>query len=169
MSVKMASVIKTHEIWSKYRDAHPHPSGNKHLVDDALLPVLLPLLPPRADHQPVQASATITRMLIVVESNSQLLQFISDSRFLSWALHIFAFDLAYEPEGWPWKQVHKNCSNWDLQKYFKIGTQFVISETSYANKCKNFCAPRRGMTAFIIFVCIMLRSNQWWWVSTSCW
>ena len=28
-------------------------------------------------------------------------------RFLSWALHIFAFDLAYEPEGWPWKPVSK--------------------------------------------------------------
>ena len=52
---------------SKYWNAHPHPSGNKHLVDNALLPVLLPLLPPRADHQPVQASATITRMFIVVQ------------------------------------------------------------------------------------------------------
>ena len=29
------------------------------------------------------------------------------ARFLSWALHIFAFDLAYEPEGWPWKPVSK--------------------------------------------------------------
>lgn len=32
-------------------------------------------------------------------------QITSQCRFLSWALHIFAFDLAYEPEGWPWKPI----------------------------------------------------------------
>ena len=26
-------------------------------------------------------------------------------RFLSWAFHIFAYDLAYEPDGWPWRPV----------------------------------------------------------------
>ena len=27
------------------------------------------------------------------------------SRFLTWAFHIFFYDIAYEPEGWPWKPV----------------------------------------------------------------
>ena len=26
-------------------------------------------------------------------------------RFLSWAIHVFAYDLAFEPEGWPWRPV----------------------------------------------------------------
>ena len=26
-------------------------------------------------------------------------------RFLSWAIHVFAYDLAYEPDGWPWRPV----------------------------------------------------------------
>ena len=27
------------------------------------------------------------------------------NRLLSWAAHVFAYDLAYEPEGWPWRPV----------------------------------------------------------------
>ena len=30
---------------------------------------------------------------------------VSPSRFLTWAFHIFFYDIAYEPEGWPWKPV----------------------------------------------------------------
>ena len=33
----------------------------------------------------------------------KLLQFV---RFLTWAFHIFLYDIAYEPEGWPWKPVY---------------------------------------------------------------
>ena len=40
-----------------------HCSGNKHLTDNALLSFLLPLLPPWTDHQSVQASATMSRMM----------------------------------------------------------------------------------------------------------
>ena len=42
-------------------------------------------------------------------------------RFLSWALHIFAFDLAYEPEGWPWKPVNKLQLNGICVPYFLMG------------------------------------------------
>ena len=27
------------------------------------------------------------------------------NRLLSWAAHVFAYDLAFEPEGWPWRPV----------------------------------------------------------------
>jgi hypothetical protein len=29
---------------------------------------------------------------------------------LNWALHIFTYDLAYEPSGWPWTPVRKWAS-----------------------------------------------------------
>ena len=32
------------------------------------------------------------------------------NRLLSWAAHVFAYDLAYEPEDWPWRPVsHIKC------------------------------------------------------------
>jgi len=30
---------------------------------------------------------------------------LSHCRFLSWATHVFAYDLAYEPDGWPWRPI----------------------------------------------------------------
>ena len=41
-------------------------SGNKHLVDDALLPLLLPFLLPPADHKPVQAPRLGTIMIMEI-------------------------------------------------------------------------------------------------------
>ena len=34
-------------------------------------------------------------------------------RFLTWAFHVFFYDIAYEPEGWPWTPVRqeKNIKN----------------------------------------------------------
>jgi len=30
---------------------------------------------------------------------------VNQCRFLTWAFHIFFYDIAYEPEGWPWKPI----------------------------------------------------------------
>jgi len=30
---------------------------------------------------------------------------LAHCRFLSWAIHVFAYDLAYEPDGWPWRPI----------------------------------------------------------------
>ena len=41
------------------------------------------------------------------------------SRFLTWAFHIFFYDIAYEPEGWPWKPVSIFVSSSLVQNSFR--------------------------------------------------
>ena len=43
---------------------------------------------------------------------ANILKLVQLYRFLTWAFHIFFYDIAYEPEGWPWKPVvhlHTSC------------------------------------------------------------
>ena len=44
---------------------------------------------------------------------------VSPSRFLTWAFHIFFYDIAYEPEGWPWKPVSIFVSSPLVQNSFR--------------------------------------------------
>ena len=47
------------------------------------------------------------------------------SRFLTWAFHIFFYDIAYEPEGWPWKPVSIFVSSSLVQNTFRMVSQIV--------------------------------------------
>ena len=49
-------------------------------------------------------------------------------RFLSWAFHVFAYDLAYEPDGWPWRPV-RHISNSFPSKLFRLDSLWSTSRS----------------------------------------
>ena len=84
---------------------------------------------PPATHIPLQGCSCPLQVVPSVSTFPCLILGISmwrynglHLRFLSWAFHVFAYDLAYEPDGWPWRQVRHisnllfppNLSDWIL-------------------------------------------------------
>ena len=85
-------------------------------------------------------------------------------RFLSWALHIFAFDLAYEPEGWPWKPVSfgQLCKMW---RRGRRGVRLPFTDP----KTQRRRSRTSSKTPVLTNDNVICRSNPWSSVSTSCW
>ena len=102
-------------------------------------------------------------------------------RFLSWAIHVFAYDLAYEPDGWPWRPVRSikynflfsfNCFNtylsdwilcwahtragnfWNLRLWSKqrLLSSLISSSTHFL--CHHFVKRHHSTFSFRLFALV---------------